>query len=336
MLSTIRSGPKMLIIGTPEPDRVVGYLNGICPGIRGSFIEVFDATQEEDSIVILTQANLNQVIPLSTIQDTFSLKIDMETLLCGLLTDGINVHIRQIRMAPRMILLRSMGDLGKSMEVIRSDYPGESGTVLDLMNQFANSGAVIALTDKPLHMVCGVDDIFSEALHVQIPYGTLYKDLRSNALKYLNAGIGNKDWTELEIRIFDRISAYDLHYKRLLQMIEALELGLILGEGWGKDSPRFLMKVDVYRVRLMTFLDAAEIKRYLVGLEYLEDGMRIADQDVYLNRKKIGWNEVAKGYANSREALGKLYRNRIVEKLALKERQEFVGLEEEIRRLQKE
>lgn len=140
MLSTIRSSPKMLIIGTPEPDRVEDYLNGLCQGIRGSFIEVFDATQEEDSIVILTQANLNHGGSTLNNPGCFSLKIDMETLLCGLLTDGINVHIRQIRMAPRMILLRSMGDLEKSMEVIRSDYPGESGTVLDLMNRFANSG----------------------------------------------------------------------------------------------------------------------------------------------------------------------------------------------------
>lgn len=336
MLSTIRSGPKMLIIGTPEPGRMEAYLSGLYPGIRGSFIEVFDATQEEDSIVILTQANINQAVPLSTIQDVFSLKIDMETLLCGLLIDGMNVHIRQIRMAPRMILLRSMGDLSKSIEVLRTDYPGETGTVLDLMNRFSNSGAVVALTDKPLHRVCGIGDIFPEALHVQVPYGALYKDLRSNALKYLNAGIGNKDWTELEIRIYDRISAYDLHYQRLLQLIEALELGLILGESWGKDNPRFMMTVDVYRVRLMTFLDAAEIKRYLVGLEYLEDGMRIADQDVYMNRKKIGWNEVAKGYATSREALGKLYRGRIVDKLTIAEREAFTVLEEEIRRLQKE
>ncbi len=336
MLSTIRSGPKILVIGTPEPNRMEAYLKGLCPAIQGSFTEVFDATQEEDSIVIVTQANLNQAVPLSTIQDAFSLKLDMETLLCGLLTDGINVHIRQIRMAPRMILLRSMGDLGKSMEVIRTDYPGESGTVLDLMNRFTNSGAMIALTDKPLHRVCNVGDLYTEALHVEIPYGTLYKSLRSNALKYLNAGINNKDWTELEIRIYDRISAYDLHYKRLLQMIEALELGLILGESWGKDNPRFMMKVDVYRVRLMTFLDVGEIKRYLVGLEYLEDGMRIADHDLYFNRKKISWNEVAKGYANSRDSLGKLYRDKVVEKLAPKEMEAFMTLEAQIRRLQSE
>lgn len=96
------------------------------------------------------------------------------------------------------------------------------------------------------------------------------------------------------------------------------------------------MTVDVYRVRLMTFLDVAEIKRYLVGLEYLEDGMRIADHDLYFNRKKISWNEVAKGYANSRDSLGKFYRGKVVEKLAHKELEAFTTLEAEIRRLQSE
>lgn len=336
MLSMIRSGPKMLLIGTPEPEVLSRYLSDLYPGIRGTFTEVFDGAREEHSIVILTQGNLGEAVPMSTVQEAFSLAVDMESLLCAILSDGMNVHIRQIRMATRMILLRSMGDLEKSLNSLETDFSGERGSVLDLMNRHSNEGAVVAFTQKPLHRVCGLEDIFPNALYVQGSFGTLFKELRSHGLKYLNAGIDNKDWVELEIRIYDRLSAYELHYKRLLQMIEALELGMILGEGWGKDHPRFMMTVDVYRVRLMTFLDPEEIKRYLVGLEYLEDGMRMADQDVYLDRKKLYWNVVAKGHAASREALGKLYRSKILTKLTPEEATEFLAVEAEIRRLQHE
>lgn len=336
MLSMIRSGPKMILVSTPEPQILGNYLNEHYKGVKGSFNDVFDAAKEENSIVIMTQGNLDQAIPITAVQDAYCLPVEMEKLLCGLISEGMNRYIRQIRMAPRMILLRSMGDLGRSLEVIQADYPGETGSVMDLMNLHTDQGTVVAFTEKPLNRVCRLGDLHPEARHISIPYGTLFKDLRAHALKYLNAGIGNKDWIELEIRIFDRLSAYELHYKRLLQMIDALEMGLILGESWSKDTPRFLMTVDVYRVRLMTFMEPAEIKRYLVGLEYLEDGMRIADQDVYLNRKKMYWNEVAKGHADSRPALGMLYRNRILEKLTEEEKEAFIAVETEIRRLQSE
>lgn len=336
MLSMIRSGPKMLLIGTDQPESLGVYLSGKYAGIHGSFSEVFDAAKEEHSIVILTQGNLDHAVPISEVQDVYSLPVEMEELLCALISDGMHGRIRQIRMAPRMILLRGMGELEKSLEALEADFAGETSTVLDLMNRYSDQGAVVAFTDRPLHRVCGLGDLYPTARHIPLSFSVLYKELRAHALKYLNAGIGNKDWTELEIRIFDRISAYQLHYKRLLQMIEALELGLILGEGWGKDNPRFMMTVDVYRIRLMTFMDAAEIKRYLVGLEYLADGMRIADHDVYLNRKKLYWNEVAKGHAKSREALGMQYRKQILERLTPEEEEAFLAVESEIRRLQKE
>lgn len=336
MLSMIRSGPKTLLISTPEPLLMGQYLNEKYSGVQGTFEQVFDAAKEENSIVIMIQGNLDQAIPITAAQDAYSLPVEMENLLCALISDGMNRYIRQIRMSTRMILLRSMGDLGRSLEVIESDYPGETGPVMDLMNLYADQGTIVAFTEKPVNRICRLGDVHPEARHISMPYGTLFKELRAHALKYLNAGIGNKDWVELEIRIFDRLSKYELHYKRLVQMIDSLELGLILGESWSKDNPRFMMTVDVYRVRLMTFLEPAEIKRYLVGLEYLEDGMRIADQDVYLNRKKIYWSDVAKGHAKSRAALGMLYRSRILEKMAQEEKEAFVAVEAVIRNLQSE
>lgn len=335
MLSTIRSGPQTLIINTASPDALCDYFKRYNP-LHGTFKEVFDSSREDQSVVILTDRDLGQAIPFMEGHRALALPMEMEHLLCGLIADGQHIHIRQLRMAARLILIRGMGDLELCLKAVGEDYPGETGDIQELMNRATDQGAVVAFTAKPLHRTCGFDELYGRAHCIPGPYGATYRQLRAQALKYLNAGIGNRDWVDLEIRIFDRVSAYNLHYQRLLQMIEALELGLVVGESWSKDSPRFMMTVDVYRVRLMTFLDAAEIKRYLVGLEYLEDGMRIADQDVYLNRKKLYWNEVAKGYAQSREALGRLYRNRILERLSVEEKGDFLALEAEIRERQKE
>lgn len=335
MLSTIRSGPQTLILNSSDPEAMKRYFNRF-GALYGTFGQVFDSSREDQSVVILTDRSLGEPIPFSEVHEAFSIPMEMERLLCGLIADGQHQYIRQIRMAARLILIRGMGDLEQCLKAISEDNPGETGDLQALINSTTDQGAVIALTAKPLHRTCRFDELYARGHCVSGPYGEIYRQLRGQTLKYLNAGIGNRDWTDLEIRIFDRVSAYRLHYQRLLQMIEALELGLIIGENWSKDSPRFMMTVDVYRVRLMTFLDAAEIKRYLVGLEYLEDGMRIADQDVYLNRKKLYWNEVAKGHAQSRSELGKLYRQKILDRLSETERADFIALEAEIRECQKE
>lgn len=335
MLSLVRSGPKALLISTDAPDDLEKYL-GRFISQRGSFAQVFDATQEDNSIVISTGENLDNPVRFSAVPDAYSLSVDMDELLCAMIRDGAHDCIKQLRMATRMILIRGMGDMEKCLDALSADFPGERSDVPDLLNRFTDQGAVVAFTAKPLHLSCSLSDLYPRALYIPGSYSKTFSRVRSQALKYLNAGMDNRDWVDLEIRIFDRLSAYQLHYQRLLQMTEALELGYIIGESWGKDSPRFMMTVNVYRVRMVTFLDVNEIKRFLVGLEYLGDGMRVADHDVYYNRKKISWGETSKGYAKTREELGKIYRDKIVQRLSPEGRTSFEDLEAEIRRLQKE
>jgi hypothetical protein len=175
-----------------------------------------------------------------------------------------------------------------------------------------------------------LNDIYEKVLFMEERYYPLLKSLRSHALKYLNMGIANKDWYEIEIRIFDRYSAYKLHYERLLNVIENLELGIILGESWGKDHPRPMMLVEVYRVRFFTFYSPVYIKRILLGMEYLEDGTRIIDYDIYYNRKKLDWTETVESGIKSRHLLGIKYREEILSKLSEPEKGKMHMLEESI------
>ncbi len=97
----------------------------------------------------------------------------------------------------------------------------------------------------------------------------------------------NRQWNELEIRIYDSWGRYLDHYERLRAVLESLEAGMILGEGWGKDYAHILMAVKIYRLRLFTFLPAQTIKEILMGLEYGADGSRLVDFDLFSGKEKI-------------------------------------------------
>ncbi|HSN66458.1 MAG TPA: hypothetical protein VLS94_07445, partial [Fusibacter sp.] len=154
---------------------------------------------------------------------------------------------------------------------------------------------------------------------------------RMHGLQYLNVGISNKDWFEIEIRIFDRYSAYKLHYDRLLEVIESLELGYVLGESWSKDYPRLFMSVVVYRIRFFTFNEPSMIKNMLLGMEYLSDGTRIVDYDVYYNQKKLYWTDQReKKDPATRHLLGLKYREEILSRLSQESVDKLTRLEEEI------
>ena len=98
----------------------------------------------------------------------------------------------------------------------------------------------------------------------------------------------------MEIRIYDKYGAYNLHYNRMIEVFDDLDIGLVLGESWSKDYPKALLSVQIYRVRFFTFKEADELKRILLGLEYLRDGTRVVDYDVYCKNKKVGWVDLLK------------------------------------------
>jgi hypothetical protein len=190
---------------------------------------------------------------------------------------------------------------------------------------------IIGLTEKPLGKGIVLTDFNENFLMVKGEYGRIKRELRMQALRYLNIGIGNRDWNEIEIRIYDIYGAYELHYDRMMEVFEDLDIGLVLGESWSKDYPKALLSVQVYRVRFFTFHDPAELKRILFGLEYLEDGTRIVDYDVYYDNKKTGWNiNLLKKKREDRESQALIARNELFAKLSPDTLEKIKALEKEI------
>ncbi|SHK57236.1 hypothetical protein [Tepidibacter formicigenes] len=330
MFSIIRRGPKSLIIESKNIDKLKEYFVNELKAIKeASLTTAFQEAGEEYTIIFLVE-KVKEVVKCSECIDTLIIKEDPDIILCKVLNNKIKEDITFSRIAPRIIFMRIFGDIDKILVKVKEDYKAVEGNIIDLLDNYNDKGTILAFTEKPLNKIMYLEDIHEKSLFIEEKYSDIFKKLRIHALKYLNAGLDNRDWYEIEIKIYDRYGAYKLHYERLLKILEGLELGFILGESWTKDYPRLFMAVGVYRVRFFTFYNPKYIKKILVGSEFLEDGMRIVDYDLYYNRKKINWTDIVEDNLRSKNLLGEKYRKEIFSKLEEKEINEILNLECEI------
>jgi hypothetical protein len=343
MISLVRSGPKTLVLESSSVQQLVQYLTDSTGTYRKSHIfecydnedksslfrKVFDKAEEGYTIVFIIEKT-NDEAGMRNIRNVMVVAEEADVILCRIMNEGKAHLISNARMAPRIIILRAMGNLEKVIEEISSDHECSVYSMLDILDENNGKGTVILITDKPIQKSMSMKDIYEKVIFVEERYYPLLKSLRSHALKYLNKGIANKDWYEIEIRIYDKYNAYKLHYEKLLSIIEALELGIILGESWGKDYPRPMMSVEVYRIRFFTFYNPGYIKKIILGLEYTGGGTRIVDYDVYYNRRKIDWVDVVEDGIKARHLLGMRFREDILSKLSEEEKTELLDFEEQI------
>ncbi|HWR61744.1 MAG TPA: hypothetical protein VN580_09050 [Clostridia bacterium] len=328
MLSLIRGGPKILLFESGSNEELRNYFILQKNARTNAFDEVFETAGEEHTVIFIID-RITEVVDLDKLGDALLIAEEPDVILCNLLNDGQSHLVSRSRIATRIILLRAMGDMEKVIQEIEGDYNCVEGDVIEILNSNNESGTVVAITEKPLHRnISFKKDIYKKALFVKEKYTPLMRGLRSHALKYLNSGLGNRDWYEMEIRIFDRYSEYKLHYERLINVVEWLELGIVLGESWGKDYPRPMMSVEIYRVRFFSYYEPIYIKKILLGLELLDDGTRIVDYDLYFNRKKLNWSDAAEGEGiKVRHLMGVKYREEILSRLNEQEIEELHEME---------
>lgn len=330
MVSLVRSGPKILVFKSNRADDLSSFLSDNFNARPYDLDTAFEKAQEDYSIVFIANT-MNSVVDKGQIESILMVKAESEVLLCRLLSPDCAGLVAEVRPATQILIMRAMGDLDLVMDTMQSDLGGQLGSFEDILWSGNDATTLVSLTDKPLHKRMSTRDLFDKCLKLDGNHYYFLNELRMHALKYLNVGIGNKDWNEIEIRIFDRYSAYKLHYDRLLELFEILELGLVLGESWSKDYPRLFMSVEVYRVRFFTFHDPAVIKRLLLGMEYLDNGLRIVDYDVYFHQKKIGWSDVLeKADPKARNLLGLKCRTEMFSRMNTQDAADLRALEEAI------
>lgn len=342
MINLTRSGPKMMVLASEHIQDAKDYISRNLKGVELHSCEenfpigienITEKADEKSTFVLLTKS-LKQVIKLNDCEAIFIVNCEPFDILSSFINSGNKHLVRNTRTSPRMLIMKTIGDIDKVIHCVADDF---NGIIEDRARIFErhSTGCVILFTKSSVNRPVSYYETLEKAVYIDIDYPTLARSLRINNLKYLNTGLNFEDWYELNIKIYDSYGHYELHYKRLLFIIEKLELGLILGESWGTDIATVFYSVGVYQLRFFTFLDPKEIKEILLGLEFLDKDTRVVDYDLYLKRKKIHWDILRTKEIKKKENVALVYRNKILKRLKDKDIEELKIIEEEIRESRK-
>lgn len=326
MLSLFRLGPKLMVLGTENPDELISDLLNNFDAKKLDLSSALNYSSENSTVVFITKPN-QKIAHLKDMFANILINMNSEDFVSSLINLKLLKNINDIRSAPGIIIMRTQGDKDKIISSVALEYGAEMSSIFDSIDKGHSNQTIIVFTDKPIEENVPLNSIESTTLLVDRHISFVASKIRNQALRFLNEGLVNKNWYELNIRIYDRYSQYDLHYRRLSAVLDELDIGLILGEMWTKDSPRFLMTVLVYQIRLFSLIPPVDIKRILLGLEYTEDGTRIVDFDLMHKNKKVDWTD-ARIRNLERRDLGVYYRQEIFKNLSQETKEKLKTLDE--------
>lgn len=331
MISIFRDGPRLIVLNSFYIDKLVEMFTMHFNGSLLALNDAFESAEEDHTIVFLTEPGKKKIM-LSDVKAIVVVPIPADEWFSRLINGKMTDLIEDSHISPGLLIMRTVGDHDRIIDSVSETYNGSVLSFNECLNIGMANQTIISFTSHPVNRRLSLKDVHTKHVLIDMDIHKLQRKMRSQVLRFLNEGFHDKNWYDLQIRIFDRYSQYMLHHERLSLILDALDVGLILGESWGKDHPRFLMSVMVYQVRLFTLLDPIEIKKILIGLEHLDDGTRIIDLDLIYRGNKIEWPRAIgeNRQAKSRNVLGKIYRKELLDKLNEEEKNLLGVLEEKV------
>lgn len=320
----------MLLVSTENRTALAQWLKGQLGAEKMTFDVVFDSADEFFTIIYVS-SELKPQINQDEVTDVYLIKRDTIEVMCELMAGVEGGLVTGVRSVPKILIMRVIGDCEQTLEKLQQDFGGRILNYLESIDSGNSGTTVIGLTQKPVNRSANLSDLHPRFLAIDGDYPVLRRKLAMKAFSYVNIGEQIVNWNRLEIRIYDLYSDYQHHYERLLEVLDALELGLVLGKFWSKDYPRFMMPVEVYSVIFFTYADPLEIKRILLGLEHLDGGVRLVDYDLFLKDKKIYWKQtVPKGSRMLRHEAARVARADLLLRLDKASRQRLFSLEAQL------
>jgi hypothetical protein len=83
----------------------------------------------------------------------------------------------------------------------------------------------------------------------------------AKGVELFNESMGNKDWNEVLIHVYDKFERYAEHLRRVELVLEARN-GICPRRGMGTDTAHILLPVRTYRLRLLTSTAPERIKSF--------------------------------------------------------------------------
>ncbi|MCH4888899.1 hypothetical protein EZV73_14985 [Acidaminobacter sp. JC074] len=335
MLNLIRELCTIVIVETSSMNELMDELEinfGTNRKVRFSNDNLYGllSDAQKDEIVVLLTQKMGDEVKQIDVEYMMLIPTNLERFSSRLMNKPIaKSFITEIRFLPKLIVMRVAGNMDATINKISEDIEGTIENTVGAIEKISN-GTVVFITDSALHRSIDVNDIFEKCVRTSKSFSSIMDYLNAQDFRYLTVGNSKYEWTELTIKIYDSYGRYDLHYNRLHFVFEKLEIGMIIGEAWGTDSASIFQSVDVYQVRFFTFKSPTEIKRILVGLEYLHNAERICDYDLFYKRKKIHWDKVRIDNVKGKVELGVYWRSKLIENFSENEKIVFIELENEI------
>lgn len=325
---TIRGGPRTLLLETCSPEvTTAAFLSHpaclshlpFSSDLKEKYDQLIGMAEERMTIVQLT----TEMKPLLNFENRdfcsiLLLDIETDALLIQLLEQKEAFAITKARTGPKLIVMKSIGETDLYFSALQKDTEAQPVPVRE-MYESVSAGTLILVTEQSLTKPIRLDQFLPTSLYTARPYSEVKKHLTINQLKYTNASLKNRDWYELTIKIYDSYGNYSRHYQRLIHVIDALDLGFVLGESWGTDAALAFMTVGVYNIKLLSFLKPGEIKEILLGLEYNEQGQRLVDYDLFYKKRKVTWSDHRPKHLKTREQVSLHYRDILIKRLTEKD-----------------
>lgn len=329
MISTLRYGPNFVVLGSRQPDDLNACLLDILDSKNVPPDQALNLVYENATVVFIVPPNMLHA-SFDDVKYTLFVYKGADQVLADILNHRINHLMTDVRLGPSSIIMRTVGNYMKMVENIGERYNGSIAPFMECLDNGTSDTSIISFTEHPLNRRVTLDDLKSESLLVPVRPDRLYRELRSYALRYLNEALDGEEWYELLIRIYDKFGAYDLHFERLMLVLDSLEIGIDLGETWTKEYALHLMPIMVYQLRYITITPPREMKKILVGLEYLDNGDRIVDYDLHIRNRKLSWTDAVDRKFKGKKEAGVEYRKRIMSILTPEEKIRMERLEQEI------
>ena len=284
MMRLVRFGPSLL------------FLRGDVGALKARIKELFDVEEiptddairkssEFETILLVTPPEEKRTVPPDT---GFLIRQSAKLVLAEAINGGLPAD--RIEVESTIILLHVPERVDEALELLAEKFGGKTMSQLEALNIGEAGDTVISVTRKKLSSPVGPEDI-DGAILVRRNFLSVYRELLIDIPMILFRLL--PEWNELTIKIYDTERHYEENIERLMTVIEDLDLGFIVGEGWDWDYPRPFMRVPVYKLKLLTWEKPERVKFLLKGIEYV-GYKRLCDIDVFVKGKKIHWTTLGK------------------------------------------
>lgn len=328
----LRMGARLLFLRTEKIEELKDFIvNNLDGKLRGEFEECLDQSTEDSTIVFITDKH-HEKTDIADAKYTILVNEASSILLASILTSHLSGLIHRADLGPAILIMRIAGDENKVVDRLKKSYDGEIISWKEGIRKGEKMDTLLALTNQPISGKVDGEDFMESLLLLPYPVNDVQKRLRREGIVFITQSMDGGEWYELRINIYDSRGNYLEHYKRLMLVLNQLELGMVLGETWTRDHALVLYSVLAYQVRLFTLHPPDKIKKLLLGLEYSEDGDRLVDFDLYYRNKKVSWVDIDRTRKNRNKVEeGKQYRKELLEKLSDETREKLLEKEFELK-----